>query len=133
MRNRPTSRRTCPAPGCRGRSADGPVVAATRRGSIAGALDAAGSSSSRESAIKKLHDEAHARSALGPRDSYLRTWIRLHCAWFGGDEADVFPWTPVKNYAIAALFKAGKHRATLYCMSRANEKHIASVDGRLAD
>ena len=70
--------------------------------------------------------EVHARSSWGPRDSWLRTWCKMHHAWFGpGADADVFPLTPVRIYAVAALFKAGRYRTMPNYMSRAKEEHIS--------
>ena len=50
----------------------------------------------------------------------------MHHAWFGpGEDSDVFPLTPVRIYAVASLFKAGRYRTTPNYLCRAKEEHIS--------
>eukprot|EP00969_Alexandrium_andersonii_P241354 10657389-Alexandrium_andersonii.AAC.1 len=60
---------------------------------------------------------------MGPRESYLRTWIHLRCAWFDNGVA-ASPLTAAKIYAVAALFKAGGYQAVPYYMPRAKEARV---------
>ena len=104
---------------------DAPPLQATRRGSRTDALAAASSADSQAAALGALELATAARSAVGPNESMLGTWISFHSAWFGSDSS-AFPLTPASITAVASMFKAGRYRAFANYQSRAKDFHLAS-------
>ena len=100
----------------------------TSRGETGKALDAIKSEDTRERALLELRKDMNAQSAGAPRDSLLKTWVHFHGAWFGhhslDDEAQPFPLTVMKIYAVGAMLKSGGYRSPANYLSRAKEEHI---------
>ena len=92
------------------RRSTAPSVKPTLRGELGLALDAAATLEGRKRAREEFDRDVHAATTLAPRCSLLRTWTRLHHAWYG-DFVPIVPLTCEKITNVAAMFKQGRYRS----------------------
>ncbi|CAK0892373.1 unnamed protein product, partial [Prorocentrum cordatum] len=105
------------------RRADEPLISCIRRGSKPAALAAISTEEGRARALQSLMSDQHAASSWATRDSYLRTWLEFHTAWFA-ESVPAFPLSVDILYAVGAAFKAGHYRSAKDYFARAKGRHI---------
>lgn len=102
---------------------DAPKINYSMKGNKNEAIAAASSFATKQEALRELEEDLYAKTAEGPRESLLKTWIQFHIEWFG-KEVPVFPLTPGKLAAMGAMFKKGGYRSFPNYISRAKEEHV---------
>ena len=110
------------------RRKDEPIIRRTKRGKIGLAIEAAASEEGLKRADDELDRDNYAQSALGPRDSLLATWTKLHHLRFRGS-APVLPLTADKIRKVAALFKKAGYRSFANYVSRVRTLHVEDPEG----
>ena len=106
---------------------DAPRINYSVKGNRAEARSAASTQNSKDRALRELEEDFFAKTADGPRESLLRTWVAFHKEWFG-KEVPVFPLTPGKLAAVGAMFKQGGYRSFPNYLSRAKDAHIQAFE-----
>ena len=100
-----------------------PVISISIRGDRTAALAAAATEVSRQAALQNLTNLMVAPSSMSSQDSFVKTWLVFHDAWFGGS-TPVLPLTEPKIFAICSMFRAGGYRSIDNYLSRIKDHHI---------
>eukprot|EP00435_Cladocopium_sp_Y103_P032334 s1069_g8.t1 len=103
---------------------DMPIVRRVDKGDLDRAFSASINAESRQSALDHLLSDMYAATSKKPRDALLKTWVKLHTAWFGEDGQPPFPMTEITLIRVSAMFKSGGYKSFKNYLSRAKDHHL---------
>lgn len=103
---------------------DMPIVRKVDKGDLDKAVRASSTVESKRAALDHLLSDMYAATSKKPRDALLKTWVKLHTAWFGDDGQPPFPLTEISLVRVSAMFKSGGYRSFKNYLSRAKDHHL---------
>eukprot|EP00435_Cladocopium_sp_Y103_P047858 s2395_g14.t1 len=103
---------------------DMPVVRKVDKGDLDRAVGTTSSTETKQAALDLLLSDMYAATSKKPRDALLKTWVKLHVAWFGEEGCQPFPLDEIILIRVSAMFKAGGYRSFRNYLSRAKDQHL---------
>ena len=100
------------------------IVRKVDKGDLDKAVRSSSTVESKQAALDHLLSDIYAATSKKPRDALLRTWVKLHTAWFGDEGQSPLPLTEVSMVRASAMFKPGGYRSFQNYLSHAKDHHL---------